>query len=172
MELDPLANNNILSSLYFGPLMWKFFHGIAACYPLQPSADQQENMQTLITSGCKAIPCFVCKMHATHYIQTHPIQTSSRTELFQYIVEFHNHVNQKLQYKHMTFDEAARMISNNANEAVKLKSTITSISKDSSNNNTTFNIIASVGSVVVLILIVVAVYFSRNKKSPHITPSV
>ncbi len=56
------------------------------------------------------IPCDDCRKHALNYITTYENELdeicSSRSSLFKFFVDFHNSVNERLNKKTMSYQEA------------------------------------------------------------------
>jgi hypothetical protein len=83
------------------PQLWgAIFHDcmlfVALTYPEKPSQEQCTHMTSFLFGMFHSLPCELCKPHAVSYIQDTPPDVSSRTNLLEWIITFHNNVNDRL----------------------------------------------------------------------------
>ena len=94
-----LTEGNGTSPDVFGPPFWFTLHNGASKYPNDPSSIVQTKMKNFIIAIPIMLPCLKCKDHATSYIESNleKLDTivSSRINLFNFFVDFHNYVNKK-----------------------------------------------------------------------------
>ena len=81
----------------WGPIYWFNLHNSSNYYPNNPSKKLMEITKNRIKSIPYELPCEKCKLHAIKYINTRngelDIIVSSKTNLFNFYVDFHNYVN-------------------------------------------------------------------------------
>lgn len=75
---------------------WSVLHTIAAYYPNQPTASQQNEMSTFFHTFSKFFPCPECASDMRDDLKAEPPRTESRAELTQWLCRLHNKVNVKL----------------------------------------------------------------------------
>ena len=59
-----------------------------------------------VNAKVKLLPCGGCSAHAVQYVESHPVIATSRTAFIQYVVDFHNAINIRLNKATMTVKEA------------------------------------------------------------------
>jgi hypothetical protein len=74
--------------MYWGPPTWQALHCICA-----GDATRQAKLAFIAALG-PALPCGECREHTLEYTEEHP--PSNASDLFQWSVDFHNAVNEKL----------------------------------------------------------------------------
>lgn len=79
----------------FGPLVHDVLLMVAMAYPHKPNDDQQESMMLLLTHLFKNLPCPQCATHASAYLLAKKPDLSSGEALFDWLVVFHNDVNER-----------------------------------------------------------------------------
>jgi Erv1 / Alr family len=96
----------------WGPHFWKILHIGSLHYPNNPSQEVQDRMKWFIRGIPVMLPCDECFDHANaHIIRQEPnlsVIASSKNNLFQFFVDFHNYVNKRHGKKQYTYDEAKR----------------------------------------------------------------
>ena len=111
-------NNSLSSPAVFGPAQWFTYHNGAANYPLNPPSLTRERMKNFILGIPVMIPCVKCKEHSTAFIENHFDKldeiVANRNNLFNFFVDFHNHVNKKYNKKIFTYDEAWKLYTGKA----------------------------------------------------------
>jgi hypothetical protein len=97
----------------FGPPMWFTFHNSANNYPVNPSPIVKERMKNVIIGIPVLLPCATCKDHATAYIESRFNEldniVSTKDNLFNFFVDFHNYVNKRYDKKIYTYEEAKKL---------------------------------------------------------------
>lgn len=103
----------------WGPAFWFSLHNGSTRYPINPSPLWKHRMKSFIQGIPVMVPCEKCADHATAYIesQSHRLDdaVSTREKLFNFFVEFHNFVNQKLGKPEIPLDAVRKMYSGTAN---------------------------------------------------------
>lgn len=94
----------------FGPMIWDTMLLLAMSYPETPNDQYQKLMKDFLTSLCHLLPCPGCSNHAVEYLNTHPINLSSKQTVTQWVVDFHNAVNIRLGKATYTVDEAKKAL--------------------------------------------------------------
>jgi len=109
-QVESLANPKI-----FGPPFWFTLHVSALHYPIHPSPIVRERMKGRILAIPFEVPCMACKPHAAAFIESNKHRldeiVSSKDNLFNFYVDFHNKVNQRYGKRIWTYDEAKRYYS-------------------------------------------------------------
>lgn len=101
----------------FGPPLWFVIHNSAAHYPPSPSPICQQHVIKFIKSIPYLVPCDECFIHAQNYIcnfnddQLRYV-TSTRSRYFEWTVNFHNFVNERLGKRQISVKEAYNMYHN------------------------------------------------------------
>ena len=89
----------------WGNATWFLFHGLAT--KIKPEYPHEyKNILYYFRQICQILPCPDCKMHATatnNNANTHLI--NSNHKLKEYLWQFHNRVNKRLNKKFFSFDE-------------------------------------------------------------------
>lgn len=105
----------------FGPPMWFTLHNGASKYPDNPSPIIKQRMKYFIIGLPVMIPCTNCREHATSYIEKNipdlDIICSNKNNLFNFFVDFHNYVNERLNKPLMCYSDAEKLY----NEEVEIK---------------------------------------------------
>ena len=94
----------------FGPPIWFTLHNAASHYPEDASPIYAEKMKNIITGIPLLLPCKTCKLHATAFLEQIrdylPDICSSRKNLFEFFVDFHNFVNKRLDKPIVSYEQA------------------------------------------------------------------
>jgi hypothetical protein len=97
----------------FGPPMWFTLHNGASKYPDNPSPITKQRMKYFIIGLPVMIPCTNCREHATSYIEKNMPDLDricdNRTNLFNFFVDFHNYVNERLNKPLMCYSDAEKL---------------------------------------------------------------
>lgn len=97
----------------FGPPLWFTLHNSSNNYPINPSPIVKERMKNIIIGIPILLPCANCKDHATAYIESNFDKlddiVSTRDKLFNFFVDFHNHVNKRYDKKTYSYEEAKEL---------------------------------------------------------------
>jgi FAD-linked sulfhydryl oxidase len=84
----------------WGPSMWKLMHVIALTYPDHPTRQDMRDFATFFTSLQNVLPCEGCRKGYARLIGgRYPLSSgvlSSRASLFNWTVDVHNAVNEKV----------------------------------------------------------------------------
>lgn len=110
----------------WGPAFWFTLHNGAVKYPDNASDICKERMKNFILGMPVMIPCEVCADHATAHIESnyHRLDeiVSTRTNLFNFFVDFHNYVNKRYNKPIMSYEDAYKLYTSPVSVA-KLKYT-------------------------------------------------
>jgi hypothetical protein len=84
----------------WGPLGWMTLHSISLNYPETPSLEDKAILKQYLDAFAECISCPTCKSHFLGIYKTYTQQnvnwSSSRQELFLFIVRAHNSVNRRI----------------------------------------------------------------------------
>ena len=104
---------NTSNPTIWGPSFWFTIHNGICTYPISASLIQKERMKGFILGIPVMLPCEICKVHATHYIDDIKKQLdiicSGRDSLFKWSVDFHNSVNKRNNKKELSQEEARKI---------------------------------------------------------------
>jgi hypothetical protein len=92
--------------LHFGRDFWNAMLEAALNFPDAPTDEQKTNMVNWLTFTMKILPCPGCAVHGFEYVLKNPPDVTSGKTLIFWIVTFHNFVNEKLNKKQLTLQEA------------------------------------------------------------------
>ena len=105
-----LTEGNGSSPDVFGPPFWFTLHNGASKYPDNPNNIVQKKMKDFIIAIPIMLPCLKCKDDATSFIESNLEKlddiVSSKKNLFNFFVDFHNYVNKRYNKKIYTYEEA------------------------------------------------------------------
>ena len=97
----------------WGPHAWKLFHIMAENYPENPSPLYKTKAIDFIRSIPFMIPCEKCSIHAMKFIDEREDKiiniVSSRTNIANFFVDFHNYVNARYNKKIYSYEEARKL---------------------------------------------------------------
>ena len=101
----------------FGPPLWFSLHNGALNYPEVASPIIKERMKSFILALPIMLPCEACKNHANEFIENNKEYLdaicSTRENLFNFFVDFHNNVNSFTNKPIMSKENAIRLYSGN-----------------------------------------------------------
>ena len=101
----------------FGPPLWFSLHNGALNYPEVASPIVKERMKSFILALPIMLPCETCKNHANEFIENNKeyLDTicSTRENLFNFFVDFHNNVNSFTNKPIMSREGALKLYSGN-----------------------------------------------------------
>ena len=110
MKWTTLQNANSKHPDVWGSAFWFSLHNGASVYPVKATSICAERMKGFIIGIPIMIPCEKCQDHATAYIEQnyHRLNeiVSSRQNLFNFFVSFHNYVNERYGKPQMGYEEA------------------------------------------------------------------
>lgn len=96
------GNSNIADPLQWGPILWKYLHGLAEKIGMTSNiidVDQANYIETIITTLHLIIPCTDCQAHTASYISLNPFPTLKglhgeqlRSTVRNWLFDFHNAV--------------------------------------------------------------------------------
>lgn len=81
---------------FWGPSFWSTMEFVCFNYPAQPTEQQKTQTLQFFQSIARVLPCESCKTHFIELIKKYPPTLSNRDQLSRWIVDMHNHVNQRL----------------------------------------------------------------------------
>jgi hypothetical protein len=79
----------------WGPFFWHTIHIVAIGYPKSPTYTDKKCAKEFYESLAYLLPCAICREHYRAHLTSHPIATflDSRTDLINWTITIHNHVN-------------------------------------------------------------------------------
>ncbi len=107
-----MATSTIFRSKHhWGTFLWGLIHTTSIVDFEMPEVQERVTLQALETlrSVASCIPCKACSNHYLEYVNRFLEQDDNvkkRMALFEYMVEFHNQVNRKLNKPEMTLEQA------------------------------------------------------------------
>jgi hypothetical protein len=79
----------------WGPIFWSFFHILAESIRDEYYLEIHHSLISFIKRICSLLPCPICSMHASDYLQKINFKTMDTKYKFKlFIFHFHNHVNE------------------------------------------------------------------------------
>ena len=108
--------SNTSDPSFWGPSFWLGLHNGALRYPKNPSTTYKERMKGFIKGIPFMVPCKECFHHSCAYIEKSDLNhvTSSRKNLFNFFVDFHNVVNKRYNKPIISYEEARLIYSGKA----------------------------------------------------------
>lgn len=114
MSMDPLPSRSDFTHTsdpeFWGAAAWRFLHVGAAYVPEQVPRDQSRRLQGFLLGLPDMVACPTCQNHARAFVDAHkdelPSITRTRTNLFRFLVDFHNYVNKRQGKRLMSYKEA------------------------------------------------------------------
>lgn len=149
----------------WGAHTWKALHYIAIGYPQKPSAIDKINYSDFFMSLHKVLPCMSCADHYKAMIEKFPPTKfmSNPDDLFQWTVDIHNKVNERLGYPKLSLEQAVNLFKTSIDK--KPSSSSSSSSTSSTNTNYLWGIFALLILVIILLTIYKVIY---GKKNSHV----
>lgn len=82
----------------WGPSTWKFFHTLAEQIPETTFQNNSTEICNMYVSICSNLPCIECTKHARQYVgrTLNPRFIQTKSQLKQFLFDFHNSVNVRL----------------------------------------------------------------------------
>jgi hypothetical protein len=118
LEWETRRYNNTSDPSVWGPALWFSFHLSASKYPESAGCIQRTQMKAIILGIPVLLACTACKEHAHCYIKKTKDDNklddivSGQVKLFNWFVDFHNAVNERLKKRIITYEEASKMYYN------------------------------------------------------------
>ena len=98
---------------FWGPRYWFTLHNGAYNYPEYPLPEDSKRMKEYILGIPVTLPCPSCQDHAQNFIDANYSNLdnicSSRTNLFNFFVDFHNSVNKRTGKTLFTYEQAMEL---------------------------------------------------------------
>lgn len=82
--------------LELGQCSWAVLHTSAARFPMKPTEEQRNKMQSWVDAFLKLYPCGECRAHMAPYVKDHPIEAQDSARLSEWLCKAHNYVNADL----------------------------------------------------------------------------
>jgi hypothetical protein len=99
----------MVSKSVWGPCVWFLFHTLAYKAVPENFAEIKTELIQYIQRICANLPCPECTQHATEYMKQHSRALSmitTKDQLHQFLVDFHNVVNVRKQKPRFTYEQA------------------------------------------------------------------
>ena len=99
----------MVSKSVWGPCVWYLFHTLAYKAVPENFAEIKTELIQYIQRICANLPCPECTQHATEYMRQHSRVLSmitTKDQLHQFLVDFHNVVNARKQKPRFTYEQA------------------------------------------------------------------
>lgn len=80
----------------WGPKVWYVMHLFSYKYPENPSNEEKNSAKQFYKSNISLLPCQNCKNSALKYIENNPVTVNNKNDLINWVLNFHNFVNKKL----------------------------------------------------------------------------
>ena len=113
IEWEILSYTNSADPNVWGPSFWLSLHNGAARYPMNASKIIAEKMKGFIVGMPYILPCNSCSEHAKTNVERnyHRLDDicSGRMKLFNFFVDFHNHVNKVYGKPLMAYKDAYQL---------------------------------------------------------------
>lgn len=105
------------STSEWGPSFWFVLHTSSLSYPIVPTSAHLRAAIDFLLLLPNLLPCPACQQHARDYISKADLQQAvqSRDTLFDFYVNFHNSVNQRLGKSLVSLTQARNMYSTRIN---------------------------------------------------------
>ena len=137
----------------WGPGLWLTLHSITYNYPENPASTDVNHHRTFMTSLQHVIPCQGCREEYTKYISDSPPNLSTKDNFIQWMVDFHNHTNERLHKRTWTRAQVDTLYDNIYTPSIF---SIFSLNNTLTNPTNLF--------IVLIICIIVIIYICYHKK--------
>lgn len=114
-----------MSFRFWGKHLWFSIHFIALKYPSDPTEEHKKNYKEFFENLKMVLPCSRCREHYTEHLGIKPLTEdvlSSQLNLFFWTVDIHNLVNESLEKKTWSHEEALEFYSDRKNFVTTLNS--------------------------------------------------
>lgn len=111
IPITPKGDNktNPHAKPWAGPY-WYYYHKMSATYPVNPTQYIQNAMKTRLMLIPYELPCMICRTHSIAFLDSKkeqiPVIVSSRKNLFNFFVDFHNAVSARLGKEQWSYKKA------------------------------------------------------------------
>jgi len=89
----------------WGEKCWFFLHTVSLNYPVEPENRDINKHRDYINNLCDVLPCNICKSHFVEYIREHPPCLDNRRCFVNWVLDFHNSVNERTGKPVFLFDQ-------------------------------------------------------------------
>ena len=94
-------------------IKWTEIHSTGAKYPINPTDIEKDNIKLYIKNLYKTIPCGSCSLETKNYMDLHEDKLDeiclNKLSLFNFFVDFHNHINKKLNKTEMSYENVHKL---------------------------------------------------------------
>lgn len=111
----------------WGPGAWTLLHTISFTYPIAPNIQDMENMHSFLLSFALILPCARCRVEFIDLLKTSlgktgitSVQLKSRDTFSRFMVDAHNSVNRRLNYKEVEYSTVKRWYTEQSNSYVSI----------------------------------------------------
>jgi len=115
INLEEKKVSTLTSPEIWGPALWFLLHNSSYNYDEKASPLAIERMKNFILGLPVMIPCKNCREHATAHIEKNMDKLedvcSGRDNLFNFFVDFHNHVNKRYNKPEISYSDAKKLYS-------------------------------------------------------------
>jgi hypothetical protein len=115
INLEEKKVSTLTSPEVWGPALWFLLHNSSYNYDEKASPLAIERMKNFILGLPIMIPCKNCREHATAHIEKNIDNLedvcSGRDSLFNFFVDFHNHVNKRYNKPEISYSDAKKLYS-------------------------------------------------------------
>lgn len=102
-----------MSKKEWGNITWKFFHTLAEKIDENHFSDIKDKLINIILNTCSNLPCPDCSEHATNILKRSYIKNiNNKNHFIEFLRQFHNIVNIKLEKKEVKKEEIVEMYKN------------------------------------------------------------
>ena len=90
------SNKEDVDPKLWGPKFWDLMHTFSYKYSNNPTQEEKQEASNFYNSIIKLVPCNICKISAIEYIKNNPVNTNNKNSLINWVLDFHNDINIKL----------------------------------------------------------------------------